>query len=227
MEFAAPGVQSRDRAWKKSYFMLRGTTLYVYKFDPHKFPLKVDAPVPILDESDTEVFLHVHLPGERRASLSASSAPQVIPGPRRGSLGDAGIAAAAAAGRRGSDPRLSTDQSDRRSSVSSGSPSIPQGPDTKDANLFNTPRRSSVSTGSQSSTSSTGIAGHLPFQHNSLIKQYTLQLAESGLAADYVKRRNVVRVRAEGEQFLLQTENAKDVVDWIEVCSSLFDDAYG
>lgn len=49
------------------------------------------------------------------------------------------------------------------------------------------------------------------------MKQYSLQNAESGLAADYVKKRNVVRVRAEGEQFLLQTDSAKDVVDWIEV----------
>jgi len=49
-----------------------------------------------------------------------------------------------------------------------------------------------------------------------LIKQYSLQNAESGLAADYVKKKNVVRVRAGGEQFLLQTESAKEVVDWIE-----------
>jgi hypothetical protein len=62
------------------------------------------------------------------------------------------------------------------------------------------------------------IASHLPFGGgNALVKQYSLQNAESGLAADYVKKRNVVRVRAEGEQFLLQTDSAKDVVDWIEV----------
>lgn len=62
------------------------------------------------------------------------------------------------------------------------------------------------------------IAVHLPFGGgNALVKQYSLQNAESGLAADYVKKRNVVRVRAEGEQFLLQTDSAKDVVDWIEV----------
>ena len=44
-----------------------------------------------------------------------------------------------------------------------------------------------------------------------------MQGAESGLAADYMKKKNVVRVRAEGEQFLLQTDSARDVVDWIEV----------
>ena len=62
------------------------------------------------------------------------------------------------------------------------------------------------------------LATHLPFHSgNALIKQYSLQNAESGLAADYVKKKNVVRVRAGGEQFLLQTESAKEVVDWIEV----------
>ncbi|TBU39982.1 hypothetical protein BD309DRAFT_968454 [Dichomitus squalens] len=49
-----------------------------------------------------------------------------------------------------------------------------------------------------------------------LIKQYTLQHAESGLASDYVKRKNVIRVRMMGEQFLLQAKDVAAVVDWIE-----------
>ncbi|KAI0077335.1 hypothetical protein K474DRAFT_1571132, partial [Panus rudis PR-1116 ss-1] len=49
-----------------------------------------------------------------------------------------------------------------------------------------------------------------------LIKAYTLQHAESGLASDYVKRRNVIRVRMEGEQFLLQCRDVPSVIDWIE-----------
>lgn len=51
---------------------------------------------------------------------------------------------------------------------------------------------------------------------NGLVRNYSLQSAESGLAADYLKRRHVVRVRAEGEQFLIQTTSDKHVVDWIE-----------
>lgn len=50
-----------------------------------------------------------------------------------------------------------------------------------------------------------------------LIKAYTLQHAESGLGNDYVKRKNVIRVRLEGEQFLLQAKDMTDVVAWIEV----------
>ncbi|CDO74580.1 hypothetical protein BN946_scf184583.g7 [Trametes cinnabarina] len=49
-----------------------------------------------------------------------------------------------------------------------------------------------------------------------LIKKYTLQHAESGLASDYTKRKNVIRVRMEGEQFLLQAKDVASVIDWIE-----------
>jgi hypothetical protein len=51
--------------------------------------------------------------------------------------------------------------------------------------------------------------------------------AESGLAADYLKRKHVVRVRAEGEQFLIQAKDDRAVIDWIEAVScgrDLFDD---
>ncbi|EIM89022.1 uncharacterized protein STEHIDRAFT_29178, partial [Stereum hirsutum FP-91666 SS1] len=49
-----------------------------------------------------------------------------------------------------------------------------------------------------------------------LIKAYSLQGAESGLGSDYHKRRNVIRLRMEGEQFLLQAPDVGAVVDWIE-----------
>ncbi|EPQ52120.1 hypothetical protein GLOTRDRAFT_47524, partial [Gloeophyllum trabeum ATCC 11539] len=49
-----------------------------------------------------------------------------------------------------------------------------------------------------------------------LLRVYTLQHAESGLGSDYMKRRNVIRVRMEGEQFLLQAADVASVVDWIE-----------
>jgi len=48
------------------------------------------------------------------------------------------------------------------------------------------------------------------------LRVYTLQHAESGLASDYLKRKNVIRVRMEGEQFLLQAPSVQAVVDWIE-----------
>jgi len=37
------------------------------------------------------------------------------------------------------------------------------------------------------------------------------------LGTDYVKRQNVIRIRMEGQQFLLQARDVARVVDWIEV----------
>ena len=54
----------------------------------------------------------------------------------------------------------------------------------------------------------------------SLIKAYTMQQAESGLGSDYVKRKHVIRVRLEGEQFLLQASDVDSVIEWIEVSFS-------
>ena len=50
-----------------------------------------------------------------------------------------------------------------------------------------------------------------------LLKEYTLQNAESGIGNDYLKRKNVIRLRMEGEQFLLQARDVTGVVEWIEV----------
>ncbi|KAF8903285.1 hypothetical protein CPB84DRAFT_1678165 [Gymnopilus junonius] len=49
-----------------------------------------------------------------------------------------------------------------------------------------------------------------------LIRAYTMQNAESGLGNDYLKRKNVIRVRLEGEQFLLQAKDVDSVIMWIE-----------
>ncbi|KAL4079535.1 hypothetical protein J3A83DRAFT_4043652, partial [Scleroderma citrinum] len=49
-----------------------------------------------------------------------------------------------------------------------------------------------------------------------LIRAYTLQNAESGLGNDYIKRKHVIRLRLEGEQFLLQAPDVPSVVEWIE-----------
>ena len=45
---------------------------------------------------------------------------------------------------------------------------------------------------------------------------YSLQYADAGVATDYVKKRFVLRVRLEGEQFLLQASTDKERDDWIE-----------
>lgn len=278
MEFSAPGVQSRDRSWKKYYCILRGTYLALYKFDPHRFALKDGATASVgpIPEDDEEEYLHVHIPPEqRRASMSnAPALHSATIAARRGSVGEparrtslstssplnpttdrarsgsvtglglpaavtdrvrsGSISALAPAdrsrsasvtlpagfdpGRRGS-ATTTTDTGSRRTSVSTASASTAAtstGSGEKDPSLFPMTSNRRPSVGNTSATTSTTSAlAH--FQTNHLVKQYTLQNAESGLAADYVKRKNVVRIRSEGEQFLLQTEGAREVVDWIEV----------
>lgn len=54
-------------------------------------------------------------------------------------------------------------------------------------------------------------------------KQYTLQYAESGIAVDYKKRPFVLRVRVEGEQFLLQCRSASDRNAWLEAFQAAAD----
>jgi hypothetical protein len=251
MEFSAPGQQARDRSWKKLYFILRGTSLVVYKFDPHRFQIKPETnprPIPLVSEADSDEFLHVHRVGERRVSVGSTpaAATAAAAAARRASVGaqsTVGSDVGGTATRRGSQGTVATPQ-DRRGSASGPTPFVGQnvdaanrrasvstasvttsssgGVDGKDPALFpNTGRRTSVSstTSSHGSSGSSSLASH--FQHNAVVKQYTLQHSESGLAADYIKRKNVVRVRAEGEQFLLQTDGARDVVDWIEVSGSV------
>ena len=224
MEFTAPGSQARDRGWKRLYCILRGTQLLVYKFDPHRFPLKAELPstVPTVSQAESDEYLHVHIPGERRNPANPPTA--VSAGSSHARRGSGGDIASSTNRFSGSTINLNgpSDNGARRASVSSTNVSQPASTSSeKDSRLFSgnaEPRRLSVSTTSTTSPTSNGpgaLASH--FQHNQLVKQYTLQNAESGLAADYVKRKNVVRVRSEGEQFLLQTDDARDVVDWIEV----------
>jgi hypothetical protein len=47
-------------------------------------------------------------------------------------------------------------------------------------------------------------------------RDYTMQYAEAGIASDYVKRKYVLRVRAEGEQFLMQCPNEEERDAWVE-----------
>lgn len=54
----------------------------------------------------------------------------------------------------------------------------------------------------------------------STTRRYTLQAADVGIATDYVRRSNAIRVRAEGEQFLLATSNLLNVILWIEKLSA-------
>ncbi|KAJ1018905.1 hypothetical protein NDA16_004708 [Ustilago loliicola] len=156
MEFSAPGVQAKDRSWKRQYFVLHGTSLRVYKSD-----LSVDWHA--ANGSWGEMMgVHVHLEPMNEDGSNGSGS---------------GIGLGAAA----------------REAIS------------------HTPLGNHRHEASKNKEGSTQFDAK-----NGLIRNYTLQGAESGLAADYLKRRHVVRVRAEGEQFLFQTRSDRHVVNWIE-----------
>ncbi|GMK56874.1 hypothetical protein CspeluHIS016_0307140 [Cutaneotrichosporon spelunceum] len=210
MEFAQPGVQARDRAWKKYYFVLHGTALFVYKYDPTKVPLRMGEPYLTADENESCHYLHVHLaPDHHRASATPSPVPAVKPVRRTTVVQEAA-------------PRINSFASAlrnaRRSTIGSKTPTRQdQAPGTKDPALFDPPRRRNTDGDSvASSTASAPIASHMPFAHNQLMHVFSMQGAESGLAADYKKRMHCVRVRADGQQFMLQTDTARQCVQWIE-----------
>ncbi|BEI82841.1 hypothetical protein CcaverHIS002_0307090 [Cutaneotrichosporon cavernicola] len=171
MEFIQPGVQARDRAWKKHYFVLHGTALFVYKFDPTKVPLRMGEPYLTADENESYCYLHVHLaPDHHRASLPSQNPVQAIKQARRATVGQEAA------------PRI---------------------------NAFATAL-------SNARRGTPPIASHMPFAHNVLVHVYSMQGAESGLAADYKKRLHCVRLRVQGQQFMLQTDTARQCVQWIE-----------
>lgn len=174
MEFSAPGVQAKDRSWRRLYFVLHGTSLRVYKADLSGDALIAKGAWGPMDG------VHVHkepmnedgsLPATASATPSATANGSSVP-----SSAQHGLSAAVGA-------------------VS---------------NLTSTFGHNPLTNNSSSLTSA-----NVPPKAG-LVRNYTLQGAESGLAADYLKRRHVVRVRAEGEQFLLQTKSDRHVVDWIE-----------
>ncbi|KAG6827549.1 hypothetical protein H0H92_011332 [Tricholoma furcatifolium] len=88
-----------------------------------------------------------------------------------------------------------------------------------------TPSNFSHSAGNPSLTSAASVrsrassvaSAHGVDDPRDLLRSYTMQHAESGLGNDYIKRKHVIRVRVEGEQFLLQAKDVADVVAWIEV----------
>ncbi|KAJ1311420.1 hypothetical protein OPQ81_009910 [Rhizoctonia solani] len=226
MEFSAPGVLAKDRSWKKQYIVVHGTSLLVYKNDIRRVPIggkvkgkeKYEGVV-----TEDEVDLNsptVHLPGHepaaarlplnppsRRASTRSSSMGMSENGSRSSLLSRFHGNSRAAA----SQPQEATPAPDDKASANTTTVSI-----SANGSTSTSTRRWSHN---QASVPFASSLPHFnpPFSSgNQLIRQYTLQRAECGLGSDYYKRRNVIRIRCEGEQFLLQAESVMQVVDWIE-----------
>lgn len=68
--------------------------------------------------------------------------------------------------------------------------------------------------GYTSSTPSSSSRPSKTTRSKRLIRSYSLQHARIGLATDYTKKTNVLRLRLESEQFLLNFASVEDLIDW-------------
>lgn len=196
MEFSAPGVQSRDRSWRRFYFVLHGTFLKVYKGDQSALVPRVVA----LRAFQPMEGSHVHPDPINEDDSAASNTTASL-------SGVAATASHAAQSARGA--------FQRHSAHATG--------DTEHHAPANEAQRKAMAEPSgvvlaalkNGTYVNPHAAGEDPYGAN-VVKTYSLQRAESGLAADYIKRKNVVRVRLGGEQFLIQCVDQAHVVAWIE-----------
>lgn len=262
MEFTSPGVQAKDRKWRRVFCELEGTVLRVYKCPPgasgagvigewwerrvgvgdltsvhHAARRKpdespapsskigVEQPVvsppgsPLLTEnrersesiSSTNRSL---TPSTSRANRRLSGASFLAPWRNSGSSSHSRGRGASSTSQPGTNGGMEllpvSEPTSRRNSVSSSlHEDTPQ----------STPRtqRATSRPGFFSSRMQLRSGEIQKPAEGDLIRAYTLQYAESGLGNDYLKRKNVIRVRLEGEQFLLQAADVPSVVEWIEV----------
>ncbi|KAG1876259.1 hypothetical protein F4604DRAFT_1760289 [Suillus subluteus] len=267
MEFSSPGVQAKDRKWRRVFCELEGTTLRVYKCPPgasgagligewwerrvgvgdlssgyHAPVRKADkspaAPSKIADDepvaspssSPPPTPYRPRSESQSSRATNQSTTPSMSRANRR--LSGASFLAAWRNGGPSSVP-----QSRGRGMPSTGINGVMELLPVSEPNS----RRNSVSSSASQETTSQRTSPLTPRAHSrlsflssrmqlrsgeiqkpgkgDLIRAYTLQHAESGLGNDYLKRKNVIRVRLEGEQFLLQAADVPSVVEWIEVGS--------
>lgn len=199
MEFSSPGVQAKDRSWKRQYFVLHGTCLRIYRTD-----LSNDRSA-LKGEHGVMSGVHVH------------HDPMNEDGPNHpvGSTTSKVVATDGNTNVNSKDQSVNSTTTTTAATTNGQNQSVNRSPTASTINSKINDGYSGNGALSRKVEALSGTISH-SLHRGSLVKQYTLQGAESGLAADYLKRRHVVRVRAEGEQFLLQTRNDRHVVDWIE-----------
>lgn len=278
MEFSAPGVQARDRKWRRTLCILEGTAFRVYSCPPaatgkglignlwEKTVGVGDIATPTAQVSSTSAKLkerereretrRTKLDGvdstsaqsptsPTLASASGSSQPsnasndseaQSSPSPTRSRLLPPNFrrknraSSAASDGPSTSRPTITTRHSSSflqqvmldtvankgaspPTSVSSPMLRAPSEPTTP---VLGSPRTPRAPRAKRRHLWVDDPSVPLP-QEQDLLHAYALHSAESGLGSDYMKRRNVIRIRMEGQQFLLQARDVASVVDWIEV----------
>lgn len=277
MEFSAPGVQAKDRKWRRVVCELEGTTFRAYKCPPgasgagvlgdwwekrvgvgdvaspstprtrkkeeqFERPTKLDIdgpPIPVTPPASSGRSTSIPPAGQsrqrRESQSSMATQSTMISTPRQAKRTSGASFLSPFRSSSTTRPETSTGETLRR-------------PESRELELLPVDAQSSRSSLSHESTGrvtpvaqrlsqppqprsvsrlsflpvATGRVqwrnGEIPKPPKShLLRAYTLQHAESGLGNDYLKRKNVIRVRLEGEQFLLQAPDVPSVVEWIEV----------
>jgi hypothetical protein len=277
MEFSAPGVQARDRKWRRVLCILEGTAFRVYRCPPaatgkglignlwektvgvgdisapstqeNSASAKVkgrererDARQTKFDAVDNTSTQPPASPTSQSASVSAQppndSDAQSSPSSTRSRLINQHFRRKNRASSAASDgPSTSRPEFQARRSFSALQQNTPDSSSSQRASslMSASPQTSRARTPSNSATPMLDSPRtprpprikrrHLwvddpdvPLpQEQNLLHSYALHNAESGLGTDYVKRQNVIRIRMEGQQFLLQARDVASVVDWIEV----------
>ena len=269
MEFTAPGVQAKDRKWRRVLCVLEGTVFKIHECprtavhvgafgrwwekkvgvkdistlssaDPPDGVAKAEGRSRRRLEPPTKLGLDEDTNGQRRVETvqveRSRTSSTTLDQPKRSQT------ASFFGPSRRKDPSVRThsrSHSDlglgviHQPSPSSSSTTQPSSQRTQRNSSASNPSNLSIaishttSIGSASSSSSSPSRFTLDSRSSGrctpdpgdggLIRAYSMQNAESGLGNDYLKRKNVIRVRLEGEQFLLQAVDISSVVEWIEV----------
>lgn len=286
MEFSAPGIQAKDRKWRRTLCELEGTVFRVYKCPPGAVgggviggwwektvgvgnvtasggasgstikdvpPRATDTPSKVIPDSDAFSTVPISsVPSGSRSPRDSQThapapAPTPVQKPRRLTStllhpitrGGSSPSQSRPHMRSHSDATMPSSETQHRSSlnisrvttrssshlsssfvsssnqsvsVSIPSPNSSPPPSATRSNFFHQKPNGRNSANSITRSCSDTLCP----DPADLIRVYTLQNAESGLGNDYLKRKNVIRVRMEGEQFLLQAQDVAEVVEWIE-----------
>jgi hypothetical protein len=212
MEFSAPGVQAKDRSWKKQYFVLNGTRLCVYKNDIRRFPVKGQPQKHhVVDETTVDTSSNnVHLPpsavGTTVSRIRSGNAPLSRAASRSSSTstrsGGSSISASRSAPIVTGSARLGPGEEKLRPTASRDSAQTssgsalqpPQRSSSRQSSRSNLTTSSSHTSHSHSSSLShshshshshslslSAVSSTFHVSSNGLVRQYSLQNAESGL----------------------------------------------
>ena len=234
MEFSAPGVQARDRKWRRALCVLHGTVFKVYQcprsvtgtgvledwWEKRVGVGDVSAPLstaPVGTRASMDYSTTRSIKSDLAAHPDSSWAPRPEEPTHVYSTSD--LLQPPSQSHSNQQQRSGTPDAEANQRTSSSSYCRQHASNSSSSYSVGSsgPLPTSTSPSTISSYSQTIDPSKIKPSKESLIRAYTMQHAESGLGNDYMKRKNVIRLRLEGEQFLLQAVDVFSVVEWIEV----------